>query len=113
MKQKIIQLILILRLRAGTILIQVREGAENNRDESSALAADLNQTYGMMQGLLWVLREMEPGRFHTVIETIGFRSYDAEIKQLNKLDELVHKYGPLAGEYAASSVKTREREDGQ
>ncbi len=112
MKLKIIQLILILRLRVGHLLIKTKRDFEaGNGSPEPAVAADLNRSYGIIQGLLWVLRQMEDENFASLIETMGLRIGDEEITQLGVFDQLLEKYGSIAGEYAATAVKTREEDE--
>ncbi len=109
-KKKLIQLILIERVRVGQSLCNAEVECNAGRQPSPLLAAAVNSGQGKIGAWLWILRESEPdrARFHSLIETLGFRSDDEEIRDLEKIDNDLEQYAHRAGEFAATAAKLRD-----
>lgn len=113
LKKKIIQLIVIERVRAGQLLIEVSEAIERGEEPDSRIPGALGARTGKILALLWVLREMEPDRqrFFSLIETFGFKPEDDEMQAIDEIDADLAAHGSMAGELSFSAMKTRERKE--
>jgi hypothetical protein len=108
MKQKLIQLILILQFRIGEIMGELRETLdEGTAEPPPSVAAELNSAWGQMQALLWALRELSGGEFLSLVENMGMKAEDEEITKLTDFDRLIASHGHLAGAIAHTSLKMR------
>lgn len=111
MKEKVIQLILIERLRMGVQLSKIKEDFDAGKAEPPpSVWAELNSTNGRLHALLWVLKQLTGERFESLVETMGFHSDDEDVRSIGQLDLLIKEFGPLCGEIAASAVRSREEE---